>query len=561
MRQYETMELSFQGTAPEGSQAVVDLTAEFVHGDKRVCVNGFYAGDNTYKIRFFADEPGEYHYTVRGLFSDSGSFLVDPVQVPVRKNADGLLLQLPSEHGIVHPDGCHLRFQDGTYFQAFGTTVYALMYQKDALINETMETLKHSPFNKIRLCVFPKHYRYNTNEPEHFPFCKRDDGSWDVDHPDFIFWDRFEKRLRELFAMGIQVDLILFHPYDRWGFSAMPQKDNLIYLDYLLRRFSAYPGLWWSMANEYDLCFSKTKEDWLAIEEKIASSDPWHHMLGNHNCFRYWDPSGENITHLSWQTRMVTRVGEMMRRFGKPVLIDECCYEGNLPESWGSLSGEEMVQRFWRVDTVGGYCTHGETYLPGTKEAAAATDTGEPEVVWWAKGGRLNGKSPARIAFLRSVLESLPPPLSPLPEGFAGTAGLSDEEIQALYRSGENAGEDAGGNAEDTAEETADAQLQRRRFAKAYLSMGQAERDLYLAAGFSFAGHAGEDAYLWYKDTQCCAQTQIRLPETHTYRIELLDTWEMTRTPVRTGAHGTCQVELPGKPYMAVLAVRENIKK
>ena len=168
MRQYETMELSFQGTAPEGSQAVVDLTAEFVHGDKRVCVNGFYAGDNTYKIRFFADEPGEYHYTVRGLFSDSGSFLVDPVRVPVRKNADGLLLQLPSEHGIVHPDGCHLRFQDGTYFQAFGTTVYALMHQKDALINETMETLKHSPFNKIRLCVFPKHYRYNTNEPPVF---------------------------------------------------------------------------------------------------------------------------------------------------------------------------------------------------------------------------------------------------------------------------------------------------------------------------------------------------------------------------------------------------------
>jgi hypothetical protein len=32
----------------------------------------------------------------------------------VRKRADGLLLQVPSEHGIVHPDGSHLRFQDGT---------------------------------------------------------------------------------------------------------------------------------------------------------------------------------------------------------------------------------------------------------------------------------------------------------------------------------------------------------------------------------------------------------------------------------------------------------------
>lgn len=98
------------------------------------------------------------------------------------------------------------------------------MHQNSALIDETMQTLARAPFNKIRLCVFPKHYRYNTNEPEYYPFRRRPDGSWDVDHPDFVFWDQFEERLRELFSVGIQVDLILFHPYDRWDFPLCRRK-------------------------------------------------------------------------------------------------------------------------------------------------------------------------------------------------------------------------------------------------------------------------------------------------------------------------------------------------
>lgn len=81
--------------------------------------------------------------------------------------------------------------------------------------------------------------------------------------------------------MGIQSDLILFHPYDNWGFSRLSMEENLVYLDYLLRRFSAIPSMWWSMANEYDLCMSKTMDDWHVIEEFIANNDPYHHLLSN----------------------------------------------------------------------------------------------------------------------------------------------------------------------------------------------------------------------------------------------------------------------------------------
>ena len=117
--------------------------------------------------------------------------------------------------------------------------------------------LRTAPFNKLRLCVFPKDYDYNHNEPPLYAFARREDGSWDTSRPSIAFYQRLERILRRIAALGIQLDLILFHPYDRWGFAAMPQADNIRYLDYLLRRLSAMPEIWWSLANEYDLCMPK----------------------------------------------------------------------------------------------------------------------------------------------------------------------------------------------------------------------------------------------------------------------------------------------------------------
>ncbi|MBR0455606.1 MAG: DUF5060 domain-containing protein, partial [Firmicutes bacterium] len=103
------------------------------------------------------------------------------------------------------------------------------------------------------------------------------------------------------------------------------------------------------MRHEYDLCPAKSMEDWYEIERFVAENDPYHHLLGNHNCLQPYDPQRKNITHMSWQTKQLSRIPEMQKKYGKPVLIDECCYEGTLPETWGSLSGKEMTARFWRT--------------------------------------------------------------------------------------------------------------------------------------------------------------------------------------------------------------------
>lgn len=370
MKQYETFELRFGGEVLPDAWAQIDLTATFSCAQESLTVKGFYDGESdgrgVYVVRFLPQYAGVYRYQVRGAVTAEGEIVCEASS--------------PEAHGIVRAVGTHFAFADGTPYIPFGTTVYALISQDDELVEQTLQSLAAAPFNKLRLCVFPKDYDYNHNEPPLYAFARREDGSWDTSRPSVAFYQRLERILRRIAAMGIQLDLILFHPYDRWGFAAMPQADNFRYLDYLLRRLSAMPEIWWSLANEYDLCMpKKTLADWEALEAFVASCDPYHHLLSCHNCFCFWDFKRKDVTHASIQTRALTEIPRYLREYGKPVVIDECCYEGDLPHIWGSISGQEMVRRFWRCYVGGGACTHGETFLS------------PDDVLWWARGGGLSG--------------------------------------------------------------------------------------------------------------------------------------------------------------------------
>ena len=512
MKQYETFELSFSGPVLTEAWGSVDLTAEFIHESKTQTVRGFYAGKGIYKVRFLPEQTGWYHWKISGAVNADGETFCDT----------------GTSHGTVRAVGTHFEYADGTFFYPFGTTVYALVSQEDAVVEQTLETLKNTPFNKIRFCVFPKHYDYNHNEPPFYPFEKHTDGSWNADRPCLAFWERFEKILDRIGDMGIQVDLILFHPYDRWGFDALSQRDNLLYLNYLLCRLSARPYLWWSLANEYDLSRAKSLTGWEEIEDFVASNDPYGHLLSCHNCFAHWDFSRPHVTHASIQTKALSRIPSWLKRFQKPVMIDECCYEGNIPQFWGSISGREMVFRFWRCIASGAYCTHGETFLD------------EKEILWWSKGGKLKGESIPRIAFLRTLVESLPGPLSPSDGGLESLASMTSEELNAKLS--------------QLSPEHRDIMLP---VLKSIRRMDPIDFAFHLGSEHVWISHVGEKAYLWFNDLQCYAEQTLELPENAHYRIDVIDTWEMTRTVVNEDVSGNTKIRLPGKEGIAVLAIKE----
>jgi hypothetical protein len=123
-------------------------------------------------------------------------------------------------------------------------------------------------------------------------------------------------------------------------------------------------------------------------------------LLSIHNGSQLFNHALPWITHASIQNGSAVEEpgrAELYRDvYRKPVVYDEVKYEGNIASRWGQLSAEELVFRFWNATVAGTYCGHGETYKS------------DDQVLWWSKGGVLKGQSPARLAFLKQVLEAAP---------------------------------------------------------------------------------------------------------------------------------------------------------
>jgi hypothetical protein len=212
-----------------------------------------------------------------------------------------------------------------------------------------------------------------------------------------------------LAELDIQADIILFHPYDRWGFADMPAPVDERYVRYVVRRLAAFANVWWSMANEYDMFWSKSTEDWERLAIVLAEEDPYGHLASIHNFQQFYDYDKPWITHCSIQRvdpyRTAENTDEWRKRWSKPVVIDECAYEGDIDHGWGNITGPELVRRCWEAAVRGGYVGHGETYLNDAEE------------LWWSKGGALVGSSPARIAYLEEICAQAPSGiLEPVPD-------------------------------------------------------------------------------------------------------------------------------------------------
>lgn len=395
-------EISCEGKTDGNPFTDHHITAHFESASEQKTVNGFYDGDGIYKVRFMPSYEERYSFKISGDFSDkeySGEFTST---APSENN-----------HGPVRVHNkFHFQYSDGTMYYPIGTTCYVWNLQSDELIKKTLESLKHSPFNKLRFCVFPKSYCYNSREPRSYPYEGTPvDGNlvteeniwgfgpdskgnnWDFSRFNPEHFRHIEYCISELQKLGIEADIILFHPYDRWGFSTMTSEQNELYLRYTAARFSAFRNVWWSFANEYDYIKNKTIEDWEQYAKTIVESDPYDHLRSIHNGVQFYDHTKPWISHCSVQ-HSPDGTAEWRKIYQKPVVIDEMAYEGNHPNIWGNISPQEMTRRFWDALCRGGYGGHGETYVD--------------ENIWWSHGGELKGESPDRIAFMKRILEDAP---------------------------------------------------------------------------------------------------------------------------------------------------------
>jgi hypothetical protein len=386
VERWGVFELSLNGPASGNPFLDVRLSAQFRFRNRTIEVDGFYDGGGVYRVRFMPDEVGEWSYrTASNVAALNGKSGAVTVEAPSARNHGPVRVRYTS----------HFGYEDGTPYFPIGTTAYAWNHQGDRLEEQTLETLRTAPFNKMRMCVFPKNYDYNKNEPVYYPF-PRENGANDYAHFDPAFFRHLEKRVLDLEAMGIEADLILFHPYDRWGYANMPAEVNDRYLRYVVARLAAYRNVWWSLANEWDLVKTKNVGDWDRFFRIVQESDPYQHLRSIHHSVVMYDHAKPWVTHVSIQGSDLETAREYVAKYRKPVVYDECKYEGNIPKRWGNISAQELVRRFWLGTVNGVYVGHGETYLDPN------------DVLWWSKGGVLHGESPQRIAFLRKIVEAGP---------------------------------------------------------------------------------------------------------------------------------------------------------
>ena len=221
VEQWGVFESVFTGPRTGNPFTEVELHSEFRCGEKRVTVPGFYDGDGLYKVRFMPDIQGGWNFSTKS----------NTAELDAQIGTFECIAPATSNHGPVYVRNTfHFAYADGTPYFPFGTTCYAWVHQGDVLEEQTLETLKIAGFNKIRMCVFPKAYIFNKNEPIHYPFEKGSDGNWDFTCYDTDFFRHFEKRVAQLGELGIEADIILFHPYDRWGYSKMDPDQDFAYL-------------------------------------------------------------------------------------------------------------------------------------------------------------------------------------------------------------------------------------------------------------------------------------------------------------------------------------------
>ena len=507
VNQWDVFEVVIDGPSLNNPFIDASIEATFSYGHREVPVKGFYDGEgskHSWRVRFMPDTLGEWSFRISSnipaLNGKQGTFRCTAAR--------------PGKHGPVRVrNQFHFAHADGTPYLPFGTTCYAWTHQPLPMQTQTLAALKASGFNKIRMGVFPKHYIYNDNEALMPMFQVSADGKEDFDRPNVAAFRHLDQQVLALRELGVEADIILFHPYDRWGYCAMGEASDHRYLRYLVARLAAYANVWWSLANEYDFLLDvKPVAYWDGLFHVVEECDPYRHLksIHNGNPLQMYDHRKPWVDHVCVQNWDVKRTAEWRQTWGKPIVNDEPEYEGNIPRPWGNISARELVHRYWITVLRGGYCGHGETFMH------------DEDLLWWAKGGELRGESWKRIAFMRKLLEEdvqrgltpyLPPSLGGTRGEWSRVSGAQDGDVRYLY-------------------------------------FGE-HQPVQWAAGLP-------------KDDG-------------DYEIDLIDTWEMTVTPMDRaplpvspalrGANGVVHntepeaafgVRLPGKPWQAVRVRRRN---
>jgi hypothetical protein len=336
-------------------------------------VPAFWAGDQTWRIRYAPPAPGRYE--IRSVCTDAanrdlhGQAMILEAQPYAGDHAH-------FKHGVlkVSDDKRHFQHADGTPFFWLGDTWWMGLCKRLSWPNgfETLTSDRvHKGFTIVQIVA--------GLYPDMEPFDERGANEagfpWDRDFTRInpAYFDMADVRIQHLTTQGLAACIVGFWGYfiPRMGMDKVKK-----HWRYLIARWSAYPVVW-CLAGEGTMPYylSKTKEQDAEVQKHgltdlaryVRATDPHHHPITIHPsssarlCVD--DPSVLDFDMLqtghsdrqSAPNTIQTINRSLAAEPKMPVLVGEVCYEGIMEAS------RQEVQRFmfWAAILSG---TGGHTY-------------------------------------------------------------------------------------------------------------------------------------------------------------------------------------------------------
>lgn len=263
------------------------LVGEFISPSKKTnAIDGFYDGDDTWRLRFAPDEEGEWSYLLRG----------EGVEV-LRRGRLRCIPRLRDRHGFIriHPENPYaFAHADGTPFFPMGDTCYGLYDDSPItpeLRAEYLKTRRTQRFNFVRMSVGHSESRAATNSA--WWAWGGTSSQPDLDRLNPVFFRGLDELFRDLRSRGMNVELILLNFYRRpfTDTNAWTPARERLWLRYVVARYAAFDNIFlWTLANEYEthpdgkyrLDFPGDVDWAKATARFVKENDPYRHLVTVH---------------------------------------------------------------------------------------------------------------------------------------------------------------------------------------------------------------------------------------------------------------------------------------
>ena len=356
--QWEVFETSYKTTkAYTNAFADVEVDVVFKQGEKQWKVPAFWAGGDTWKVRFAPPAQGKYTYCVE--CSDKANADLNgkeqTLSVAAYTGVNPLL-----KHGFVKATvgRGYFEYADGTPFLWLGDTWWKGLCKRLTWegFQELTADRKAKGFTVVQIICGPypdeNFFQPSLENEGGQPYLAKDMRALNPKYFDYA-----DRRFKHLVDAGIVPAIV-----GAWGrgdcnsmqaFGAVNIKRHW---RYVIARYSAYPVLW-ILAGEIEDGTKWGQGPWAEIAKYVREVDPHKHPLTCHTgngrrgnegdvCLIDYDMVGGN--HDEGQAiangTLAIVTSACSKKPAMPVLVGETCYEGHMQQGFGTV----QRQVFWR---------------------------------------------------------------------------------------------------------------------------------------------------------------------------------------------------------------------